>query len=102
MHGEAIALRAQCYRDLIRLLGDVPFKVEATKTDLSNVYLPKTDRFVIMERLIEQLLQYAGELPWRQDTPERISQGYGLDACRLELLHCRRMGGSPRRCQGLA
>ncbi len=81
MHGEAIALRAQCYRDLIRLLGDVPFKVEATKTDLSNVYLPKTDRFVIMERLIEQLLQYAGELPWRQDTPERISQGYARGLC---------------------
>lgn len=81
MHGEAIALRAQCYRDLIRLLGDVPFKMEATKPDLSNVYLPKTDRFAIMETLIGQLLQYADELPWRQDTPERISQGYARGLC---------------------
>lgn len=81
MHGEAITLRAQCYRDLIRMLGNVPFKMEATKTDLSNVYLPKTDRFVIMETLIEQLVQYAGELPWRQDTPERVTQGYARGLC---------------------
>lgn len=81
MHGEAIALRAQCYRDLVRMLGNVPFKIEATKTDLSNVYLPKTDRFEIMETLIAQLEAYAGELPWRQETPERVTQGYARGLC---------------------
>ena len=81
MHGEAIALRAQCYRDLVRLCGNVPFKIEATKTDLSNVYLPKTDRFEIMEVLIDQLQQYASELPWRQDTPERLTRGYAHGLC---------------------
>lgn len=81
MHGEAITLRAQCYRDLIRMLGNVPFKIEATKTDLSNVYLPKTDRFEIMEVLIGQLQEFAGELPWRQDTPERVTQGYARGLC---------------------
>ena len=81
MHGEAIALRAQCYRDLIRLCGNVPFKMEATKPDLSNVYLPKTDRFEIMEVLIGQLQEYAPELPWRQDTPERLTRGYAHGLC---------------------
>lgn len=81
MHGEAITLRAQCYRDLIRMLGNVPFKIEPTKTDVSNVYLPKTDRFEIMEVLIGQLEQYAEELPWRQDTPERVTQGYARGLC---------------------
>lgn len=81
MHGEVITLRAQCYRDLVRLLGNVPFKIEATKTDLSNVYLPKTDRFEILEELIRQLQEYAGELPWRQSTPERVTQGYARGLC---------------------
>lgn len=87
MHGEAVTMRAQCYRDLIRLLGNVPFKIEATKTDLSNVYLPKTDRFEIMEILIEQLVNCADELPWKQSTPERVTQGYarGL-AAQLALM----------------
>ncbi len=87
MHGEAVTMRAQCYRDLIRLLGNVPFKVEATKTDLSNVYLPKTDRLQIMEVLIDQLIECADELPWRQSTPERVTQGYarGL-AAQLALM----------------
>ncbi|MDO4758106.1 MAG: RagB/SusD family nutrient uptake outer membrane protein [Rikenellaceae bacterium] len=76
MRAEAITMRAQCYRDLVRMLGNVPFKIEATKPDLSNVYLPKSDRFEIMETLIEQLLACANDLPWKQATPERITQGY--------------------------
>ncbi len=76
MHGEAVVLRAVCYRNLIRILGDVPFKIEPTKTDLSNVYLPKTDRFEVMETLIDQLITYADELPWKQSTPERVTQGF--------------------------
>lgn len=87
IHGEAVTMRAQCYRDLIRLLGNVPFKVEATKTDLANVYLPKTDRLTIMEVLIDQLVECADELPWKQSTPERVTQGYarGL-AAQLALM----------------
>lgn len=86
-HAEAVTLRAQCYRDLIRLFGNVPFKIESTATDLSNVYLPKTDRFTIMETLIDQLIACADELPWKQSTPERITQGYcrGL-AAQLALM----------------
>ncbi len=87
MHGEGVVMRAQCYRDLIRLLGNVPFKIESTKPDLSNVYLPKTDRFEIMEVLIQQLIDCADELPWKQATPERVTQGYcrGL-AAQLALM----------------
>lgn len=87
MRAEAVVLRAQCYRDLVRMLGDVPFKMESTRPDLSNGYLPKSDRFLILETLIGQLVDCAADLPWRQSTPERITQGYarGL-AAQLALM----------------
>ena len=39
---EAKVLKSMIYLDLIRLFGDVPFKDEASASDLSNAYLPKT------------------------------------------------------------
>jgi len=53
--GEALALRAMIYFDLIRNYGDIPMKFETTKSDGSNIYLPKTDRDAIMEHLITDL-----------------------------------------------
>lgn len=79
LKSEALTLRAMVYFDLIRYFGDVPMKMEVTSTDLTNVYLNKTDRDVIMERLISDLkeaivhLPYAGEAGY---TTEHASQGY--------------------------
>ncbi len=83
---EAIALRALCYQDLTRNFGNVPFKLVPSQPDLSNAYLPKTDRMEIFEQLLTQLIESAGDLPWKQLTPERITQGFarGL-AARLAL-----------------
>ena len=77
--GEALTLRAMLYLDLIRTYGDVPMKFETTNTDGSNIYLPKTDRDVIYERLIQDLEEAIGYLPWAGTsgyTTEKITKGF--------------------------
>ena len=52
---EAITVRALLYFNLVRNFGDVPMKLEGTKTDLSNIYVGKTDRDEIMDSMIVEL-----------------------------------------------
>ncbi|EGK01496.1 MULTISPECIES: RagB/SusD family nutrient uptake outer membrane protein [Dysgonomonas] len=78
--GEALTIRAMLYFDLIRFFGDVPLKLESSKSDLSNAYLEKTDRDEIMDRLITDLEEAIGLLPWAGEvssyTTERVTKGY--------------------------
>lgn len=78
--GEAITLRAMCYLDLVRFFGDVPFKMEISKADLSNAYLEKTDRDDIMDSLMNELDEAIEYLPWADEvsgyTTEHITKGY--------------------------
>lgn len=78
--GEAITLRALGYFELVRHWGDVPFKKEPTKADLSNAFLPPTDRDTIYEELINDLLLAAEYTPWvgtgRYPTVEKITKGF--------------------------
>ena len=77
--GEALTLRAMLYLDLIRTYGDVPMKFETTNTNGSNIYLGKTDRDVIMERLITDLEEAIGYLPWAGTsgyTTEKMTKGF--------------------------
>lgn len=76
---EAKVLKAMVYLDLIRLFGDVPYKKEASASDLSNVYLPKTDRDVILDDLINDLEAVVADLPWVDEegyTTEHVTRGY--------------------------
>lgn len=76
---EATTLRALLYFDLIRNFGDVPMKFEGTKTDLSNIYVGKTDRDEIMDSLINQVERVLPDLCWAGEnsyTTERITKGY--------------------------
>lgn len=81
---ETKTLRALGYFELTRLWGDVPFKTEPTKSDLSNVYLPKTDRDTILEYLITELQEAEKDIPWvgqsagsvSYSSAERISRGF--------------------------
>ncbi|SDK14478.1 Starch-binding associating with outer membrane [Pedobacter sp. ok626] len=78
LYGEALTLRAQFYLELIRNWGDLPAIFEPA-IDQSDLYLPKTDRDLIYDRIIEDL-KLAGELvPWRNDAgvgiDERITKG---------------------------
>lgn len=77
--GEALTLRAMLYLDLIRTYGDVPMKFETTNTDGSNIYLGKTDRDVIMDRLITDLEEAIEYLPWAGTsgyTTEKMTKGF--------------------------
>ena len=76
--GESLTLRAMVYFDLLRYFGDIPFKTEISKSDLSNAYLGKTDRDIIMEALIKDLEEAIEYLPWAGDdiTTEHVNKGY--------------------------
>lgn len=78
--GEALTLRAMVYFDLIRFFGDVPMKLESSQSDLSNAYLSKTDRDVIMDTLMVDLKQAIEYLPWADEvstyTTEHVTKGY--------------------------
>jgi len=78
--GEALTLRAMMYLDIIRMWGNVPMKFEPTKPDLSNAYLPKTDRDVILDELMTQLEEAIELLPWADAatnyTTEHVTKGY--------------------------
>ena len=78
--GEALTIRAMVYFDLLRYFGDIPFKQEASKADLSNAYLEKTDRDVIMDSLMNNLDEAIQYLPWADQvtgyTTEHVTKGY--------------------------
>lgn len=78
--GECKTMRAMIYFDLLRYFGDIPYKMESTKPYLSNAYLPKTDRDVIMDGLMTELEEAIELLPWAgevsQYTTEHFTKGY--------------------------
>lgn len=78
--GEALTLRAMVYFDLVRTFGDIPMKLESTKSDLSNAYLGKTDRDEILDTLMNNLDEAIEYLPWADKatdyTTEHTTQGY--------------------------
>lgn len=78
--GESLTLRAMLYFDLLRFYGDIPLKLEPSLSDLSNAYLPKTDRDEIMDVLMEDLEEAIELLPWADEvtgyTTEHATKGY--------------------------
>ncbi|MFN3802337.1 RagB/SusD family nutrient uptake outer membrane protein [Belliella pelovolcani] len=76
LHGEALTLRAQFYFELIRNWGDIPAQFEPSSTQ-EDLFLERTDRDVIYDRIIEDLGQAAELLPWATSgsSNERITQG---------------------------
>lgn len=75
--GEALTLRAQFYSDLIKNWGDVPFQI-VPSADLPDLYLPKTDRDLIYDQILDDLLKAESLVPWRSEggtTAQRISKG---------------------------
>ncbi|WP_195759254.1 RagB/SusD family nutrient uptake outer membrane protein [Pedobacter puniceum] len=84
--GEALTLRALAYFELVKNWGDVPYKAEPTKFDLSNVYLPVTDRDTIYDNIIADLLEAEKYVPWVKQgnytSVERVTKGFikGLTA----------------------
>lgn len=77
IYGEAVTLRALCYFELIKIFGDVPFKITSTQAS-DNYYQPKTDRDEIFEYLIQDLKDAENYLPWMRETgtAERVNKGF--------------------------
>jgi len=75
--GEALTLRAQFYYELIRNWGDVPATyVPASFT--TDLFLAKTDRDEIYDRLLADLADAATLVPWRSQSgtnSDRVTQG---------------------------
>ena len=78
LHGEALTLRAQFYFDLVKLWGDMPAQWVPSAT-VKVLDLPKTDRDVIYDRIIEDLRIASELVPWRGEAgvtaDERITKG---------------------------
>ena len=76
LYGEALALRAQFYFELIRNWGDIPAQFEPSSAQ-PDLFLERTDRDIIYDRIIEDLAEAAELVPW--GTPggnnERLTQG---------------------------
>ena len=91
-YGEALLLRAIFYYDLLRGYGDIPARFEPTTEE--TIYMEKSDRDVIYERLINDLEEAAEYLPWPGDTEESSDIGRANKAfckglrARLILMAC--------------
>ncbi|NDW08696.1 RagB/SusD family nutrient uptake outer membrane protein [Dysgonomonas sp. 520] len=62
--GEALTLRALGFFELVKHFGDIPFTLEPSRSDLSNVYIGKTDRDTVYHYIIQDLLEAEQYLPW--------------------------------------
>lgn len=66
-YAEALTLRAQFYYELIRNWGDVPAQF-VPASDISDKFLPRTNRDEIYDRIIEDLKVAEEFIPWFSDS----------------------------------
>ena len=76
LYGEALTLRAQFFFELIRNWGDVPAPF-VPSADQPTLYLTRTDRDVIYNQILNDLLTAESLVPWRSTVArdERITLG---------------------------
>jgi len=78
MYAEAICLRATLYLELVRNFGDIPLMLEPTRAGM-DFGIPTTDRWIILDTMLEDLERVAPIMLWSSELPEnaeRISRGY--------------------------
>jgi hypothetical protein len=87
LYGECLALRAQFYFELIRNWGDIPAQFEPS-SDQKDLNLPKTDRDIIYDHILNDLKTAEDIVPWRNEAgvavDERIKKG-GIKALRAKI-----------------
>jgi hypothetical protein len=78
--GEALVLRSLGYFELVRRWGDIPYKDGMSNSDLSNVYLGKSDRDSIYTAIIKNMQEAIEYLPWLGENAdfncERVTKGF--------------------------
>ncbi|EHQ30778.1 RagB/SusD family nutrient uptake outer membrane protein [Mucilaginibacter paludis] len=66
LYGEALTLRAQFYFDLVKVWGDVPAQW-LPSAEMPTLFIPKTDRDTIYNRLLNDLKTAEDLVPWRTE-----------------------------------
>lgn len=76
MLAEAKFLRGFYYSELVRLFGDVPFKLTPTQAT-DDLQLPRTDRMTIYTQVIKDMTEAIDDIPWasQKASDERLSKG---------------------------
>ncbi|WP_343673727.1 RagB/SusD family nutrient uptake outer membrane protein [Chitinophaga sp.] len=77
MYGEVLTLRAQFYFEALRNWGDLPAQL-VPAADLTDLYLPRTDKDSIYRQLLDDLAVAAELVPWRTESPDqnlRLTKG---------------------------
>jgi hypothetical protein len=77
MHGEALTLRALFYFELVRNWGDIPASF-IPSIEQEDLYLEKTDRHIIYNKILEDLVEAQELLSWRTEVSkkyERFTKG---------------------------
>lgn len=80
MHGEALTLRAQFLFQLMQNWGDVPAPFVPAYQQ-SNLFIPKSNRDSVYDKLIADLAEAKTLLPWRTEAGprnERITKGAAM------------------------
>ena len=80
LYGEALTLRAQFLFDIIKIWGDAPAPFQPSYKQ-ADLFLPKSNRDTVYERLIADLATAKELLPWRKDgvaDDERITKGAAM------------------------
>ncbi|GET31309.1 starch-binding protein [Prolixibacter bellariivorans] len=71
--GEAYAIRAFWYSNLVYQWGDVPFTTAAPKAGM-DFNLPKTDRNLILSSMIKDLIKAEPTMKWADELPHSVQQ----------------------------
>lgn len=79
LYGELLTLRGYMYFDLVKTWGDVPYRFEPNTSD--NIYLPRTDRTVVLQKVIDDLLVAEDYVGWPNENSyttsvERVSKTF--------------------------
>lgn len=79
LYGEMLALRGMIYFDLVKAWGDVPYRFEPLTS--STLYLPKTDRVTILNKVLADLETAERYLGWPNEnaytkTTERANKAF--------------------------
>ena len=79
LYGELLTLRAYMYFDLVKTWGDVPYRFEPNTSE--SVYLPRTDRTVVLQKCLDDLLVAEDYVGWPNEnnyttTVERVSKTF--------------------------
>lgn len=63
---EAKFLRGICYFDLVRMWGDVPFKLSASD-NTEDFAVEKSDREIVYDQIVKDFSEAANDLPWHDE-----------------------------------